>query len=125
MQFRSICRIKIDGDQTRMMVAALAVARDDALGQRPAHPVEGARRDAVLEARERGLRGQIEVLDRVASGQQLVHGISADAGRIVGVLITAGQAIDALAQPLGGRVLPCALTSDAYRNIIKHHANHH
>jgi hypothetical protein len=92
-----------------MAVAPLAVAHDHALGQRHAHHVKRARSDTVLEARQRRLRGQIETLDRVAARKQLVHRIGADASRIVGVLIAAGQTVDALPHQVSQWMIHLAL----------------
>ena len=101
---RVVGRVQIDRDPPRPPLPASPVPLDDALGQLPCHPVQGARADAVLESRQRRLRRQALAGDRVPPQQQLVDGILGEVVGIVPVRMAARDAEDPLADQVFERV---------------------
>jgi hypothetical protein len=84
--------VEINGDvfhPSRAEPAAMPL--DHRLGQRLAHPVKVTGIDRVLEARERGLRGERFTLDRLPVAEQLVHRIVGEARGVVAVGVAAGD----------------------------------
>jgi hypothetical protein len=70
------------------------------VGERVGHAEQIRSPHPVLEARERGLRGQGLARARVPARQQLVHGIVRDPRRVVRVRVAAGDPEGPLAQQL-------------------------
>jgi hypothetical protein len=84
------------------------VPLEHGLGERDPHPVHIRPIERVLEARERGLRGQVFTPDGIATTQQLLNGIGTQSAGIVTIRITAGDGIQPLAQQIPDRVLDLA-----------------
>ena len=101
---RVVGRVQIDRDPPRPPLPALPVPLDDALGQLPCHPVQGAPAHTVLESRQRRLRRQALAGDRVPPQQQLVDGIFGEVVGIVPVRMAARDAEDPLADQVFERV---------------------
>ena len=101
---RVVGRVQVDRDPPRPTLPALPVALDDALGQLPSHPVQGAPTRAVLEARQRRLRRQTLAGHRVPPQQQLVDGILGQMVGIVPVRMAARDAEHPLADQVFERV---------------------
>ena len=80
------------------------VMGDDDIGQRLREPVHIPRRDRVLEAGERGLRGQCGPRDGVAPHEKLVDRVGLELGRIVRIRVAAGEAKAALPDE-GGQIV--------------------
>lgn len=72
------------------------MARAHGVGQRLAQPIERARADGVLEARERRLRGQAPAADGIAIEQQLLDRVPGQAIGIVAAGIPARETEDTL-----------------------------
>jgi len=103
---RIVRHVEIDRDATAALADASAMAIDDELAEGLAQTVQLTSRDLVLEARERGLRGQGLFSDRLQSDQQPMDRIGLQPRRVVGVGIAAGQAVDALGEQLAQFVAP-------------------
>ena len=101
---RVVRRVQIDRDPPRPPLPALPVPLDDALGQLPCHPIQGAPAHTVLESRQRRLRRQALAGDRVPPQQQLVDGILGEVVGIVPVRMAARDAEDPLADQVFERV---------------------
>ena len=97
---RIIGRVHVDRDPPRLSAQAPAVMLQHRVGERVGHAEQIRSPNAILEARERGLRGQGLARDRVPARQQLVHGIVRDARRVVPVRVAAGDAEGPLPQQL-------------------------
>ena len=102
-------RVQIDRDPPRPPLPALPVPLDDALGQLPCHPVQGAPAHTVLESRQRRLRRQALAGDRVPPQQQLVDGIF---GEVVGIVPVRMAARDAEARCKARETCPPAVTGN-------------
>ena len=95
---RVVGDVEVDRDRAHLPAQALALPLQHRLEQRFAHPHELSARHAVLEARQRRLRGQRLPADRITAQQQLVDRIVGQSRRVVRVLIATGQAVHALAE---------------------------
>lgn len=85
---------------------------EERVGQRNPHPVQIRPTDRVLKARQGWLRSQRFARHRVAIAQQLLDRVATQPACIIGVRITAGNRVQALAHQIPKRVLDLArLTS--------------
>ena len=75
--------VQVDGDPPHATPEPPSMAFDDARAQLTPHPIQRAARRAVLEARDRRLRGHRVAGHRVAPEQRLVNGV---VGPMVGVI---------------------------------------
>jgi hypothetical protein len=82
--------------------------RDHEVGERMPQPSQHQRGDGILEARQRGLRGQRRAGERIAIQQQLVHRIVGQAGGIVAIGVATDEPEDALLHQLEELVLDLA-----------------
>ena len=87
---------QVDVDALDASAETAAIAFDDAFGQGRAHAQRFPRAHAVLEARQRRLRRQRLTTRGVAVRKELLGWIMPLARGIVGVLVPAGDAVDAL-----------------------------
>jgi hypothetical protein len=97
---RVVGRIQVDGDASGFAAEPLAMSLDDEIGKCGPESIQGQGTDRVLEAAERRLRSQGIALDGIPAKQQLVDRVVRQAGCIVGIGITAGEAKD----PLGDEI---------------------
>jgi hypothetical protein len=103
-----IGRVQIDRDPLGFALQAPAMPLDHRVGERDPHPVQIRTIKSVLEPRERGLRGQVLTLERIATTQQLLDGVGAQSAGIVAIRITAGDGIQALAHQIPDRMTDLA-----------------
>ncbi len=101
---RVVGGIEIDRDPVRTAVKAPPVPLDDRLRQLASHLVERLGAVAILEARDRGLRGERVAVDGIAAQQELVNRVVREPVGVIGIRIAAGEAEDPLGQQVPERV---------------------
>ena len=101
---RVVGRIQVDRDPPRPPVQPALMPLDDPHRQLASQLVEGGPADAVLEPRDRRLRGQRLAGDWVPPQQQLVDRVVGEVVGVVAIGMTAGNAEDPLAEQLRQRV---------------------
>ena len=89
---------RVRGNAVRIPQRLVGMGFYDARGQLAPHPIQPGARGAVLEPRDRRLRGQGGAGHRVAPEQQLVDGVVGEMLGVVAVGMTAGDAEDPLAE---------------------------
>ena len=120
---RVVRGIEIDREALGVALEPVAVLRDDRRRQHPPHPIQGPWAPRMFKPGERGLRGQGIPGYRIAPHRQLVQGIVDQPGRIVAVLISTRQALDALAQQVADRV-PDFVGISGVRQARRHRCSH-
>jgi hypothetical protein len=105
---RIVRGVEVDRDPLDRALQAPAMPLDHGIGERHTHAIQIRPIERVLEARERGLRGQVFTPDRIATTQQLLNGVGAQSPGIVTIRITAGDGIQPLAHQVPDRVLDLA-----------------
>ncbi len=88
--------VQVEDDLLRRLAMALEEQVEEDFGQ----AVQLARRDRVLEPRERGLGGQVVAGIRVAPAGDFQHRVGGEGVGVVAVLVATGYLIDALAQEI-------------------------